>query len=185
MKILKTWGLIRTVSMQFNNGTEALYPLLTGLKNSKRFDKFSHEQRQIHQLLKRLEKKNGIITMKKTPDIFSAFSGRGEIQIKDSKIKSNEIEIEFKSRYEELWIVLATFIIMSVFYSVFVYLELFKFYWIFVLFGGLVIFLIIKIFMLRRDVNKLEAEFNLLLKYITAYENSSNQHYLDDQKINH
>lgn len=181
MKILKTWGLIRTVRMQFNNGTEALYPLLSGLKNSKRLDKFPFEQRQIHQLLKRLEKKNRIITMKKTPDIFSAFSGRGEIQIKDSESTSNEIEIGFKSRYNELWGVLALFIIISVFYSLFVYLELFKFYWIFVLFGGLVIFLIVKIFMLRSDINKLEAEFNLLLKYLAATKNSSNRHHLGSE----
>ena len=166
MNIFEKWGLLKTVRMDFTNGIEGLYSTLVELKANIKFDKFSNKQRQIYQLLKGLEKIDSTIKFVKTPDIFSAFTGRGEIHIRDSVITKNEIEIEFKAKYNEMWFVLGLFVFLLMIYTPFILLGLFETYWILITVGFFAIVTIFKIFLFKNDIKKLESEFNNLLGLI-------------------
>lgn len=166
MKIIEKLGLVKKVRLDFENGIEDLHCKLIEMKNNKKFDKFNNQQRQIYQLLNGLEKIDSTIRFIKTPDIFSAFSGRGEIHITDSMITKNEIEIEFKAKYNEMWFVLGSFVFLLMIYTPFILLGLSETYWILITIGFFAIVTTFKIFLFKNDIKKLEREFYNLLGLI-------------------
>jgi hypothetical protein len=166
MKMIEKWRLIKKVRLDFENGIKDLHCKLVDLKNNKKIDKFDNRQRQIYQLLKGLEIKESAIRFVKTPDIFSTFSGRGEIHVTDSMYTKNEIEIEFKSKYKEMWFVFGLFVFLLMISTPFILLGLLEIFWILITIGFFAIVATFKIFLLKNDIKKLEGEFKNLLGLI-------------------
>lgn len=166
MSIIEKLGLLKKVKIKFTNGIEALNSQLVGLKQNTKFNKSNNKQRQISNLIKGIDKTEILLRLEKTPDIFSAFSGRGVIQITNSENSTNEIEIEFKSKYMEMWFVLGMFIFMLLVFSPMIILGQYEFYWVLILIGFFTIVSAFKIYLFRNDVKKLEEEFNNLLESI-------------------
>ncbi|MBI9058622.1 MAG: hypothetical protein JEZ01_12730 [Labilibaculum sp.] len=166
MNTIEKLGLKKKVRLEFPNGIEGLNLKLTELKMNKKFDKFNYKQRQISKLLKGFEKNESTIRFLKTPDIFSAFSGRGKIQIINSDISRNNIEIEFKAEYNEMWFVMGLFIFCTLIFFPIILYGHYETYWIFILIGFFAIVSFLKIFQFKNDIKKLEEEFNNLLRLI-------------------
>ena len=166
MSIIEKLGLIRKVKIKFTNGIEELNSQLIELKKNTKFNKYNNKQRQISNLINGFEKKETMLRFVKTPDIFSAFSGRGEILIINSENSKNELDIELKSKYKEMWFVLGLFIFMSLIFLPMVIFGQYEFYWIFIIVGFFTIVSTFKIYLFRNDVKKLEEEFNNLLESI-------------------
>lgn len=135
------------------------------LKNTRKFDKLDSRSRQISQLLKGYRKKDSLIEFTKTPDIFSTFSGRGDIFMSESTSEKH-IKVTYKSKYEEFWFVLIVAIIGILVMIPMLYFNVIQFYWIFLFMGFLILVSGFKIFLLRNDIIGLEKELNDLMKLI-------------------
>jgi hypothetical protein len=79
-------------------------------------------------------------------------------------MSKNEIKVEFKSKYEEMWVVFSLLIFTLLMYTPFIVFGSFESYWYFILLAFFGIVTILKVFHLKNDIKQLEKEFDNLLR---------------------
>ncbi|PKP31424.1 MAG: hypothetical protein CVT99_08750 [Bacteroidetes bacterium HGW-Bacteroidetes-16] len=166
MSLVEKLGIYKKSVLDTDYRIDELSLKINDLKRIRKFDKLDSRSRQISQLVKGFREKDSVIEFTKTPDIFSAFSGRGDILVRESTLTEKQIEVIYKAKYEEFWFVLIVAIIAFLVMITMLYFNAIQLYWIFLFMGFFILVSGFKIFLFRNDIIGLEKELNDLMKLI-------------------
>jgi hypothetical protein len=166
MSLVEKLGICKKSVLDTDYGIDELSLKINDLKRTRKFDKLYSQSRQVSQLVKGFREKDSVLEFTKKPDIFSAFSGRGDIFMKESTETEKQIEVIYKAKYEEFWLVLTVSIIAFLVMIPMLFFNVIQLHWIFLFMGFIILVTVFKIFLFRNDLIGLEKELNDLMKLI-------------------